>query len=294
MPIRPRNEDWEQAGLADETNGRVGARVKSQLVRVPAGLRLDGDRLTWDSLSQHTWARADHLLLSAFVRIARHKSRPAATLRFAKRYGVFGAAELKSDWLAREPNEVEIDGARWIVGHGEHVDFEPISVWSHILDSAIALLNIGAETHQGRAGRPEDWAAVGWTDFNPQRKDALLDARWMLSRELNWWLEVGRVRLKLNPEGGWTTGRWETEIAFGDRWNLFGALALQVTLAVAGIDLYCCTGCKLPYVRSRDERRPKPEQNNYCNECRQSGQPLRDAKARYREKGKLDGKKTKR
>ena len=62
--------------------------------------------------------------------------------------------------------------------------------------------------------------------------------------------------------------------------GLFGALAMQLTLAICGTDgLAICSGCGFGYIPNR---RPKVNQKNYCQECREKGVPLRDASRAYR------------
>jgi hypothetical protein len=229
-------------------------------------------------------------MLTAFARIARAKNRASAIERFAKRYGVLGARETKPDaarfdYLRTWPGRIY---QRWGFHNGRAAE-EPLAAWNEMLEGVIALLNIGSglALEKPRIGTAEDWA-VADRDFDPQ-KGSLKEARLRLADLLNVFLAEGDARIQIGLAHAWDAARpsrWETYIRVGSSADarLFGALALQTMLAVAGIDLYCCTGCKLPYVRSRRDRRPKPNQNNYCNNCRNDGQPLRDAKTRYRRK----------
>src|SRR5260370_42214777 len=82
--------------------------------------------------------------------------------------------------------------------------------------------------------------------------------------ELEGRAEVGWSILSIRRDN--RRNAWVTEIDFGSR--LFAVLALQLLLTVADADgLYNCDGCKLPYARPRQLKRPKPGQSNFCPQC---------------------------
>jgi hypothetical protein len=70
------------------------------------------------------------------------------------------------------------------------------------------------------------------------------------------------------------------------RWQgagLFGALAVQLTLTVAGVDGWAiCSACHKQYVPT--QRRPKAGQRNFCVECRNQGIPKQYALRDYWER----------
>jgi hypothetical protein len=77
--------------------------------------------------------------------------------------------------------------------------------------------------------------------------------------------------------------RWDLQIDYHGL--LFAAIALQLALVVADADsLYSCSGCGVPYIRSRERKRPKSGWANYCDQCSKDGVAQRRAVESYRDK----------
>lgn len=229
-------------------------------------------------------------MLTAFIRLA--SSPDEAIARFAARYGVFGAVELKPDappqaseceygmepkpelppyWGDAPPqvNECEYGGARWLLSRDQLTPPipEPLGLWRELSATVGAILGIAAELNHAppRHGLAEDWKTLG-IDFDPSR-DKVEDAQFLLWSVVNSWIEEGRISLRLHTDG-WSDRRtrWHAAIHIGRGYNLLGGLALQLMLAVAGAEsLFTCSGCRLPYVRPN--RAPQHGQNNYCDYC---------------------------
>jgi hypothetical protein len=65
--------------------------------------------------------------------------------------------------------------------------------------------------------------------------------------------------------------------------GLFGALAVQLALSVAGVNGWSiCDACHRQYIPM--QRRPKTGQRNFCMECRQEGVSKQYALRDYRER----------
>jgi DNA-directed RNA polymerase subunit RPC12/RpoP len=279
MPIA-----WQDAEFEDLQTGKLGKPVKSNRVRIPPGLALspDGTWLTWNNESdQSRWRKPEKGMLDSFVRLDRGSAREV--LRFARRWGVFGLCEVRQD--APESNQdIAMDGRRWRVSMDVPLIGEPISFWHMAARELRALLNIAAAAKLGRKGDPSDWRILG-CPFDPTR-DKIQDARFLVQSYLNEWIELGRVRLRIESRHGYNVADWDVQTHYDGFYQLFGALALQVVLVVSNADaLYSCAGCGYPYIRSKAvwKRNPKPDQASYCRNCGH-GRAVQDAKKRYRRK----------
>jgi hypothetical protein len=268
MAILDRLEQLRVGRIADQAN-RIGAPVKSNRIFVPDDIHVDGENLRWTfprEANETNWVRPTDRLLTAFVRLATGSDEDIA--RFARRYGVFGAAEL-IETAPRRETDLTVDGNRsWrLSADGSDVTFEPLRLWRTLSSEVGAILGIAAELNRQppRPGLMSDWKTLEIA-FDPSR-NVVEDAQYLLQFLVNDWVKVGRVGLRLITKG-WSKRRteWETEIYFDGTYNLFGGLAIQLLLAVAGAEgLFTCSGCRLPYIRPG--RTPKSGQNNYCDDC---------------------------
>jgi hypothetical protein len=264
---------------------------------VPRGLIFKPDRisleegwLTWqipESSAPANWVRCTDRTLVDFSRIESE----SAVLKFAQRYGVFGAYPIEDD-SPRQPDELRLDqtSGRWAVS-GHFARREPVSLWLMLSRQVRAILRVNTGL-KGRSRRPlpvvgsdDDWKSIAG-DGPPFTE--VEDAQFFLLTAVNEWLEVGQVGLRLGIVE-WSRKRtaWKAEMHFGrGRYNLFGQLAFQLFLSVAGEDrLYTCSGCRYPYIRLK--RAPRAGQDNYCPDC--EGLAALRASQRWKEKQKQEG-----
>lgn len=308
MPIKVRYADLELR-QKDGRFGQLGQPLIEEWLDVPDDIQLADDRLTWD-FRRGSLVPPPKNLLPSFLKIRT----PRAVLRFARKYGVFGARIIGSD-AHRRDNEIrlqqdletpirdDLDLPRWEVSRnrtwrpdeipwprGPVRNWEPLCFWTAFADAARAMLNISLALTRDPAtvGEDQDWDALG-----PFHEHSSLEAaRTSITSTLHMWLRAGRVGIRAVPKRGLGDGPtvWQTYISYGaiDEFSLFGHLAAQLMLAVANADgILSCTGCKNLYLRPMGKRRPRPGQNSYCEECRgKSGKDTarKDAKRRYRAK----------
>jgi hypothetical protein len=98
---------------------------------------------------------------------------------------------------------------------------------------------------------------VDGVDVVRPRRSTVSEQRGLLTGAVRQWLEMGDVAVAFS----WTK---VPAIRFGS-YSLFGALALQVALAVARSQgLAVCMSCGRAYPPTR---RPAPNRNNYCQDC---------------------------
>jgi DNA-directed RNA polymerase subunit RPC12/RpoP len=275
--------------------GQSGWLVRSNPLFVPNDIELHENReLRWripGQTARENWRQPKDRLLIQFVQL--HKRTNDDIAKFAKRYGVFGLAEIKPDAPCLE-NEIPglYNDSRWIVSRDWHQGFsltsEPIAMWRILSEQFYAVLSIAAALAQSPpvVGAREQWAyLISDQDLVSAGLPDIEDAQSIIGDEVTRWLRVGRVGFSLQvKEWSTTTTKWETEIRIGGAYNLMGALAIQLMLTITGYALYMCSNCGHPAV---SERSPKHGQRNYCDECRASGKPLVDAdrarKARKRQ-----------
>jgi hypothetical protein len=166
-------------------------------------------------------------------------------------------------------------------------DREPLWIWFLLSRQARAMLRVNAAL-KGRTRNPmpsvgleDDWRAIAgpgepFTDVR--------DSQFFLMLAVNEWLRIGEVGLRLRlMELSRTKTDWRIEVGYGDGfgYNLYGHLAYQLFLSIAGEDrLYACSACGNPYIRVK--KAPRAGQDNYCDDCAHVAQ-LR-ATQRYRQK----------
>jgi transposase-like protein len=99
----------------------------------------------------------------------------------------------------------------------------------------------------------------------------------VVSFEVSEWLRLGHVGWRLSP----TVEGWELQVGFDG--CLLGALAIQLATEITrASDIFQCSSCGQLYSRDLSRRRPNAGCNNYCIECRDKHQPVRDADRRRR------------
>lgn len=111
MAFQVRDQRWELAGFRDG-RGRLDRPLQSDLLFIPPKIRLspDSSNITWSVAGRVSRTRPDQDMLTAFCRLARSAA-PAAFLRFAQKFGVFGAARLKADAPPFD-DEIEVNACR--------------------------------------------------------------------------------------------------------------------------------------------------------------------------------------
>jgi len=262
------NTAFQFAGFADSLN-RIGRPVRSNAVFVPNQIQAEGDRLTWVypiKTSKANWATPGKHIISSFLRLATEKA-TEPFVKFAKRYGVFGAFQLPVSAPEKE-NDILFNSERWRVSNEYYArsspHWEPLELWRTISAEATWMLRMAAALSQNPRRRnddPEIWRELA-PDFT---RDQIEDAQFDLWRAVNVWLKIGRVQLRMARPHSWDNPDWQTEIHYGGQFNLFGALATQLMLVIAGAEkLYTCSGCRIPYVRKK--KLPKSGQSNYCSD----------------------------
>jgi transposase-like protein len=291
--------EHELAGFVDQ-NGGLGRPVPSGQIIVPRKVWRQGDTIRWrmGPWPPHT-REVSRSMLNQFVQLADAES----VLRFARGWGV----------LALSRDEDRRPG-----GEDGNEGVEPIAAWLAYARRARAVLNIAAALKLNNPGDLNDWGEFGifvvsgsYTQTHEDFVKAFIDrpdialgvtlfamgespagniqaAREAIGTEIGHWLD------------GWKQERNRGVSDFALRWDdvhqrwdlqidyhglLFAAIALQLALVVANADsLYSCSGCGLPYIRSRERKRPKRGWANYCESCSKEGTAQRRAVENYREK----------
>lgn len=192
-------------------------------------------------------------------------------------------------------------------GSTEPIDSaEPVERWQHFASEADAILRIAASLKTGEPASTDTWQplktllgapvesvlgvipdqdlpslseyrrleAAGVDVLVPRtRREELKNQRRLLATTLQTWLDMGDVRMLAVPTGA------GVRLEFGST-CLFGALALQLALAVTGSGLAMCASCTDPYI---PKRKPRAGERTYCEECGPAA-ARRDGARRARER----------
>ena len=135
--------------------------------------------------------------------------------------------------------------------------------WRGYAAAGMAMLKLAARFHDGERGQEHDWKAAqpdDWIDGDnvPIWGWTLQEQKNAFARQTAEWLRLGNV----HPVVGWGTSGMSVSLGGG---GLFGALAVQLLLAVARTDgLAICSACARPYIPAR---RPARGRRNYCGSC---------------------------
>lgn len=155
---------------------------------------------------------------------------------------------------------------------------EPLATWRFFSAQAWALLNIAANIEKGELGEKNDWAVLLRAGVSPA---PFLDAQRRCVRDaLEGWLKLGRIKPTIDDLSGglaWTGA------------DLFGELAVQLALAVAGIEgRVFCVACGKPYA---PKRRVIRHGFNYCPSpaCQKKADAQRAKRYRERKRSRGQG-----
>jgi len=281
---------WDLANFTDSLS-RLGKVVSTGKVFVPESLSLSRNENTLVYRGPGAKQVApDREMLDGFVRL--FDKNPTEILEYARKWGV-----LQCD-----------NSGRPCVPVGDIERSESISEWRYFSRRARAVLNIAARLKGGAVGELEDWQAMRGTaahtgDFvrndldrfgpfvlgicathaypseaigfgKPGFKRSVSTEHSFLMAEMALWLRFARIGFALVP----LKSRWQVEIDYHG--CLLAAIALQLALTLAGVDaLFTCSACGRIYPRGK--KRPKPGQENYCDNCGRSA-ALRVADRRRR------------
>jgi hypothetical protein len=235
-------------------------------------VELQGDWLVWPAPSAGRAVSPRATMITDFAQLRD----PAAILRFATRWGPLGLCEhdLPCPHDGRQ-------GRCWVRTRDDGAWLEPVQVWQRMADQVAATLRVSVSLHDGQAGAPADWAALGLgaeeiglgRGMPPDEKTRLAQ-RWNdLLVRVDEWLVDAVCPLLIQRR------RRPTFVL--DSWWLHGALGLQLALAVCGARSFLvCDGCGEFFEVKRWRR--------YCEDCglrvawQRASKKLYDAKQKVR------------
>lgn len=224
---------FTKAGMTDENGSEsilTGALPFGQL-SVPKHIDLAGNNLYWydDPLDDYKRDSArDPGALNAFVRI----KAPDDILQFARRYGPLGLCRHGCPPMHRVKNGEH----KWCPPCGS----EPVKRWLDYASLASSYLNL---------------AAVVKVDTGKRMRGL---RQLFLQDGVNEWLGDAGIRLELN----WSDNEPRLTLTGG---GVFGALGIQLLLAITANNLAVCSGCGIPYLR--EGRKPQAGRHNFCPDC---------------------------
>ena len=249
-----------------------GRPLRSGFLWVPHRTWVERDRLYWTLHDSDRTLRAKQKRYTAgmFQTFIELDGKDAeAYCAYASRWGVFRLCKHDLPHMHNWPTGTNKWGCR---PRGTTLrQWEPLGLWRKVVAQFRACLAITAAIQMEKKGSADAWRALGH-DAPPSQ---LSKRTTMLRSTINGVLYLGGVHPGLEYVDGSFRTMFQT--AGG---NLFGALALQLLLAVSRTDgLAHCSACGNPFVFTG--RRPNPNRRCYCPSC---GLPAaqRDASRAYR------------
>jgi hypothetical protein len=153
--------------------------------------------------------------------------------------------------------------------------WEPVDAWRTWARRAHALLAVAAALQQNELGAEPDWRIA--TDTKIETPKTHAEGWRLVAYFADYWLKAADVR-------PWVQFQDEVvRLTLGSDWGhspLFGAIAVQIVLAIGGADGFVvCDACRNVYA---PRRTPRGGERHYCQTCRDRKIPQRDAASRYR------------
>lgn len=319
--MKVRKQVLGRAGMTHGERRNLERPIPAGTWIVPNDIRLVGDEepaLEWEwldsPLGELRMLNDDRRVLEDFIDLADDNAPADQFLTFAKRYGPLFLCQHQqpishsADWvkyfefnaLAEGPNRALLGRDIFIAipafrdameGSCILVKREPLAGWRHLAKYVKAIVAIATDVHQGGTGREEDWRTIDPTGrieehianrFGPLER--VPEARRKITIFVNQLLEMAGVV----PFFEWGDDN-RAGVSLGGV-GVFGAIACQVMLVAGRIKGFSfCAGCGQSI--GPRKRRPRKDQNSWCDTCREKGLPMRSARRQYngRQRAKRGG-----
>ena len=274
--------------------GRLDRPIKPGMLRVPKRVELLNNQLHYND-TDYRLVPTSPVLLQSFIALKEADNN--SILRFAKRWGVLRICRhgLPDSHLPYGQMNDQVMGHAFKFCSPQDTDLvegcwycERISEWRTWAAEIEAVLNIAANLNNGKVGSDQDWAQLskwieeGVWDLLYEPLEPLESQFRLFIWVLRGWIEVANLHPSLTRKDG----KWSLSFFTG---GLFQGLTLRLILAVTTTDsLAVCSACGVSYF---PERRPDSQRRNYCQLCRRSGVPIRDAQRASRERKRKERKK---
>jgi hypothetical protein len=281
-----------------QEDGDIGRRVGAGLLFAPDSTELDGEYIHWAIPTVPVKPQAD--ILTQFVLL--HGADDRQILEFCKKYGAltpshaidgetkhFGSDKL-SDWRALSRNAYGL----LRLAHDLH-DPTPRTLdhWNTLIPPHECLLSDSSLRSLGTLEERRSWYARLQHNLDNSRNQEHLPVEHRLServRRLDIWTDGPKQQRRevaailFSELGAWKCKFGSASLDLGmDLDNGacscveldFGAslpcyISTQLMQVIAAADIFICSACGTPYLRSRGRRAPNPGKRNYCNDdnCR--------------------------
>jgi hypothetical protein len=295
--------------LLSRWTGGLGRPLTGNRAIVPVRLELQQSRLVYSAVGRIRRLDTSRLL-DRFVALADQESTDHDVLDFAKQYGPLYLCEHHGLSSFHKPLLVNFSalGPAPLFGIDEPFKYtwcgpkverknpetlsEPVGRWRELATRAKALLLVANAIRLEGQAPPEFWEkADGFTgDFGKRfgPKWEYLDEPWhRLAANLDYWIAAADVCLRVSVGQGSLVA-----ILGSNQFTIssFSLVAIQLLLAITRSEgLASCAGCGAPFISSRQPLAGKQvgrwiARRNYCQDCRDSKLPQRDAARDYRKR----------
>jgi hypothetical protein len=260
---------------------------------VPKHIDIVSNELRW-SRARGPAVRRQGRLWGEFLALTGREVTGAMILAFARRWGVLHLCALhRLPWNHPPLGDQSVVPSATLSRFGVRCEparrdvdhfVEPLSAWQDWLNRARAVLEIAGRLEQRRQvekalwRQASDWPGLETIGDRPGSAEGRRSDRQQLALVVNDWLRLGKVRLNVE----WREERPTVFLGSGD---LFGAIALQIALAVThqeqGVALCSTWDCGNLFPPGR---RPQAGRRRYCPTCRERGIPEKDAAQDFRDR----------
>jgi hypothetical protein len=264
--------------------GRLERFFPINELQIPSDIRLEGYDLVWEpDKPAARRVEAGKGVLEQFAKLA--DAEPKSYLAFAKRWGPLGLCKHNVP-----ASHNQIPSLTFTEGQPEYcspLGYESLDCWRAHAWYVASILKVSSKLHAGNLATEEDWYGVlrGNEDEEIHRASQPIYKnhdmqRYALEACINQMIDLANVTPKLV----WDCNLPKIIFASGEWGGLFGAITMQLMLAISQKgDFATCSGCGMSYLPFR---KPKYGQRNYCEACRKSNIPIRDAARDYRRRMK--------
>jgi hypothetical protein len=278
------------------------------MLTAPVEAALDGKYVSW--FGRMINVEPSPYILTKFIRL--HEKNDVEILRFVMSYGTLttswedrtsktfsGGRELLSDWRKLSRHAMML----LEIAHNIHDGTtHTLDHWNSLIPPRECMITEDNQTSLGsKEERRERYASfkAAW-DATPNIPERFLgscndgpeqqrgEVATILFNELRGWsLKFGAPTFEIESDAVSSFATWRTALDF--RGSLPCYIGFQLLLTITRADVFTCSACRYPYIRTKGRsapkgfrKKPKPGERNYCQDTECIRERNRIARANFR------------